>query len=49
MNYDEEIIKWHGKDKVPEEELSSCCDSEMLPSGQCLTCGADGLKKQNHA
>ena len=25
-----------------KKQLSKCCNAEMLPSGQCTNCGADG-------
>lgn len=30
------------KEMIVEEEISNCCQSEMLDSGQCLNCGAKG-------
>lgn len=28
-------------------EKSYCCGAEMLDSGQCLACGADGIDERN--
>lgn len=31
--------------QLVDTPLSMCCECEMLPSGQCLGCGANGLEE----